>query len=272
MASSLLLVQQSVNEELEELEDAYEAEVSADEGPPSSERPGVELTGLATGRDLLIQRRRNVYPLLPNSVALNRTSVGNSPAGQRTSVLLNAHIYGLDTLALSSRTRITSVTDKRQAIQQSNVLLQTWTDQMDPLVEEISEETQPVDDAKSPSRERETAILSSASRPPILQGPSQELETVTKREAPTIPLLSVEETTDLFRKKIEDTLQDTMHGPMGDEEVGRPNLLKLTLDLGYSNIARLPENVVGLAKTELERLALSQNQIWHIPLRFAECS
>jgi hypothetical protein len=71
MASSLLLVQQSVNDEREELEDAYEAEVSADEGPPSSERPGVELTGLATGRDPLIQHRRSIYPLLPNSVVLN---------------------------------------------------------------------------------------------------------------------------------------------------------------------------------------------------------
>jgi hypothetical protein len=75
---------------------------------------------------------------------------------------------------------------------------------MDPLAEEISEETRPVDDAKSLSRERETATLSSPSRPPVLQGLLQELETVTKLEAPTIPLLSAEETTDLFRKEIED--------------------------------------------------------------------
>ena len=47
---------------------------------------------------------------------------------------------------------------------------------------------------------------------------------------------------------------------------------KLTLDLGHSKIARLPENVVDIIKAEVERLSLSHNQIWHIPLRFAECS
>ena len=47
---------------------------------------------------------------------------------------------------------------------------------------------------------------------------------------------------------------------------------KLTLDLGHSKIARLPETVVDLIKVEVERLSLSHNQIWYIPLRFSECS
>jgi hypothetical protein len=167
MTSSLLLALQSVNEELEELEDAYEAEISPDEGPPSSDWPGAELTGLVTGYDPSIRRQRNRYSLLPNSLALNQSCVDNSMAGQRTSVLLNAHICALDTLVLSSRTSITSVADKRQSIQESNVLLQAWTNQIDLLAEEISEETEPLDDAKSLSRERETPILSSPSRPPV---------------------------------------------------------------------------------------------------------
>ena len=85
-------------------------------------------------------------------------------------------------------------------------------------------------------------------------------------------LLSVEETTELFKSKIEDARQDTQHALAGNEEVSQVVRPKLTLDLGHSKIARLPESVVDLIKIEVERLSLSHNQIWHIPLRFAECS
>lgn len=87
-----------------------------------------------------------------------------------------------------------------------------------------------------------------------------------------IPLLSLEETTQLFRSKVEDARQDTEHALDGSEEVSEAVKPKLTLDLGHSNIARLPESVVDLIKAEVERLSLSHNQIWHIPLRFSECS
>jgi Leucine-rich repeat (LRR) protein len=92
---------------------------------------------------------------------------------------------------------------------------------------------------------------------------------ITKSE-PT--LLSLEETTELFRSKVEDARQDTEHALAGNEDVSEVVRPKLTLDLGHSKIARLPENVVDIIKTEVERLSLSHNQIWHIPLRFAECS
>ncbi|EXJ80914.1 hypothetical protein A1O3_07202 [Capronia epimyces CBS 606.96] len=85
-------------------------------------------------------------------------------------------------------------------------------------------------------------------------------------------LLSLEDTTELFRKRVADARQDTEHALAGGEAVSEAVKPKLTLDLGHSNIARLPESVVDLIKAEVERLSLSHNQIWHIPLRFAECT
>jgi hypothetical protein len=85
-------------------------------------------------------------------------------------------------------------------------------------------------------------------------------------------LLSLEETTELFRTKVEDARQDTAHALDGTGGVSDAVKPKLTLDLGHSDIARLPESVVDLIKAEVERLSLSHNQIWHIPLRFSECS
>ncbi|KIX09384.1 uncharacterized protein Z518_00463 [Rhinocladiella mackenziei CBS 650.93] len=87
-----------------------------------------------------------------------------------------------------------------------------------------------------------------------------------------LTLLSLEDTTELFRKKVADARQDTEHALAGSEAVSDAVRPKLTLDLGHSNIARLPESVVDLIKAEVERLSLSHNQIWHIPLRFSECS
>lgn len=85
-------------------------------------------------------------------------------------------------------------------------------------------------------------------------------------------LLSPEDTTELFRSKVADARLDTEHALAGSEAVSDAVKPKLTLDMGHSNIARLPETVVDLIKNEVERLSLSHNQIWHIPLRFSECA
>lgn len=84
--------------------------------------------------------------------------------------------------------------------------------------------------------------------------------------------LTPEETIELFCQKVTDAQQDTQNALAGNEDVNEAVRPKLTLDLGHSNITRLPEPVVDLIKVEVERLSLSHNQIWHIPLRFAECS
>jgi hypothetical protein len=87
-----------------------------------------------------------------------------------------------------------------------------------------------------------------------------------------LELLTLDETIELFQRKIADAQQDTQNALAGSEDVNDAVRPKLTLDLGHSKIARLPEAVVDLIKVEVERLSLSHNQIWHIPLRFAECS
>lgn len=83
-------------------------------------------------------------------------------------------------------------------------------------------------------------------------------------------LLSLEETAELFKRKVADAQQDN---EQAFESEGVTNVVKpkLTLDLGHCNIARLPETVVELIKEEVDRLSLSHNQLWYIPPRFSEC-
>ena len=102
--------------------------------------------------------------------------------------------------------------------------------------------------------------------------PREDGTLIAQTTKPEPTLLSLDETTELFRSKVEDARQDTEHALAGNEDVSEAVRPKLTLDLGHSKIARLPENVVDIIKAEVERLSLSHNQIWHIPLRFAECS
>lgn len=116
------------------------------------------------------------------------------------------------------------------------------------------------------SGDREDAL------PMLDQSPPSAAERSTPNARTEVVLLSLEDTTELFRKKVADARQDTEHALAGSEAVSDDVKPKLTLDLGHSDIARLPESVVDLIKAEVERLSLSHNQIWHIPLRFAECS
>ena len=104
---------------------------------------------------------------------------------------------------------------------------------------------------------------------------SSGMETPTPENALTSvkpDLLTLDETIELFQRKVTDAQQDTENALAGGEDVSEAVRPKLTLDLGHSRIARLPETVVDLIKVEVERLSLSHNQIWHIPLRFSECS
>jgi len=122
---------------------------------------------------------------------------------------------------------------------------------------------------------RPKADSSKSSKSRILEDdspPRQNGAKVSQSSKPFQQTLSREETTDLFQSKIEDARQDTENALAGNGEVSEAVRPKLTLDLGHSGIARLPENVVDIIKAEVERLSLSHNQIWHIPLRFCECS
>jgi len=175
-------------------------------------------------------------------------------------------------LALAERDQRTG--HKRLSIEQSNHLLQRWTDHMDPLAEDVTEGTQPLDDHENLSIHPKNAIGSSPSISAMLEGSWTGSRSAAVSEFPLVRALLVaqltlEETIELFRKTLEEARENTMDGlPDNEEAEFRP---KLTLDLGHSKIARVPENVVDLIKSEVERLSLSHNQIWHIPLRFTEC-
>ena len=120
------------------------------------------------------------------------------------------------------------------------------------------------------------------------------------RPHPGPKLISQEETTEIARRAVENGIQETKRSLAGNEVVSDVVKPKLTIDLGHSNIVRIPEPVVDIIKDEVERwvcfsapantmnsnredmrgdlgltsrrLSLSNNHIFHIPFRFSECS
>ncbi|PCG89703.1 RAM signaling pathway, SOG2 [Penicillium occitanis (nom. inval.)] len=94
------------------------------------------------------------------------------------------------------------------------------------------------------------------------------------RKAP-LKQLTPEETIELTRQAVENGIQETKRSLAGSEGVSDVVRPKLTIDLGHSYISQIPEGVVDLIKDEVERhvlLSLSNNQLLHIPYRFAECA
>lgn len=66
-------------------------------------------------------------------------------------------------------------------------------------------------------------------------------------------LLSQEETTELARRAVENGIQETKRSLAGNEAVSDVVKPKLTIDLGHSNIVRIPEAMVDVIKDEVER-------------------
>ncbi|KAL4956546.1 RAM signaling pathway protein-domain-containing protein [Aspergillus filifer] len=85
-------------------------------------------------------------------------------------------------------------------------------------------------------------------------------------------VLTPEETIQRARRAVENGIQETKRSLAGSEAVGDVVKPKLTIDLGHSNISRIPDPVVDVIKDEVERLSLWNNQLVNIPYRFAECS
>ncbi|KAL4921247.1 RAM signaling pathway protein-domain-containing protein [Aspergillus aurantiobrunneus] len=66
-------------------------------------------------------------------------------------------------------------------------------------------------------------------------------------------VLTPEETIQLARRAVENGIQETKRSLAGSEAVGDVVKPKLTIDLGHSNISRIPEPVVDAIKDEVER-------------------
>lgn len=66
-------------------------------------------------------------------------------------------------------------------------------------------------------------------------------------------ILSHEDTIELARRAVESGIQDTKRSLAGSEAVTDVVKPKLTIDLGHSHIARIPDPVVDIVKDEVER-------------------
>ncbi|KAL3468323.1 RAM signaling pathway protein-domain-containing protein [Aspergillus heterothallicus] len=127
--------------------------------------------------------------------------------------------------------------------------------------------------AASPSSSSHTeGSIKSEDEVTLTNGAAGDTNSISTK-APNNPrLLSPEETIELARRAVENGIQETKRSLAGSEAVSDVVKPKLTIDLGHSNISRIPESVVDAIKDEVERLSLSNNHLVHIPYRFAECS
>lgn len=96
--------------------------------------------------------------------------------------------------------------------------------------------------------------------------------TSNKSAQEKVECLTAEETIELFTRKIEDARKETQHVFAGTEDVTNALKPTLTIDLGRTRIERLPDAIVDLIITDVERLSLSHNYLRYIPARIAECS
>jgi hypothetical protein len=123
LMQGLLLAQQSTNARLERLEDQTQLDEMQDAGSSNPDR-------LGPGHDRGHRRNRSSQAIL--GIATDGTADLFAEGAQRTSILLNRKIYHEDDFKESQRRTLTSLDDHRQSVVQSNKLLQTWTDQLDP--------------------------------------------------------------------------------------------------------------------------------------------
>lgn len=85
-------------------------------------------------------------------------------------------------------------------------------------------------------------------------GSTNDRSSVSSRPHGTgLKLLSQEETTEIAHRAVENGIQETKRSLAGNEVVSDVVKPKLTIDLGHSNIVRIPEPVVDIIKDEVER-------------------
>ncbi|PFH60527.1 hypothetical protein XA68_10807 [Ophiocordyceps unilateralis] len=76
----------------------------------------------------------------------------------------------------------------------------------------------------------------------------------------------------LARQAMQTALESEKNQAADVEAVGPGLRSGVTIDLSRKDIQKLPEEVVDIVKHELERLALSHNQLTSLPARFSECT
>jgi hypothetical protein len=134
---SLFLAQQSSNERLEELED----ECFLDDGPDTDSEYTQAANPPRFGRPISPEEKNRL--LDQGATDRSHSSQSIHPQGKsnrRTSALLNAIIYQQEDFRERQRLAWTNLTNDRQAVIESDNLLQIWTDQRDPLAREQERE------------------------------------------------------------------------------------------------------------------------------------
>lgn len=94
---------------------------------------------------------------------------------------------------------------------------------------------------------------------PNLNGSGSDGSGGTSHGAP--PLLSQEEVIELARRSVDNGVQETKRSLAGNEAVSDVVKPKLTIDLGHSNISRIPEAVVDIIKDEVERCVINMTPV-----------
>lgn len=87
----------------------------------------------------------------------------------------------------------------------------------------------------------------------LVSGTAGDGNGTTGKHPPGPRLLTTEETIELARRAVENGIQETKRSLAGSEAVTDVVKPKLTIDLGHSNISRIPESVVDTIKDEVER-------------------
>ncbi|KAH8821176.1 RAM signaling pathway protein-domain-containing protein [Xylogone sp. PMI_703] len=86
-----------------------------------------------------------------------------------------------------------------------------------------------------------------------------------------LPPISSAEVVELARQALKIALEEN-ESKVADGGVSSDLKPGVTIDLSHKNIQRFPEEVIDVIKNEIERLALSHNQISSFPARFSECT
>ncbi|KAF4632314.1 hypothetical protein G7Y89_g5812 [Cudoniella acicularis] len=118
------------------------------------------------------------------------------------------------------------------------------------------------------------------SRPPPLSNTVRRIPNTTVRHESSTSTSSSSSQVPISSSQVIALAREAMKTAVEDnqkkaaEASGVSNELKpgVTIDLSHKQIQKFPEEVVDIIKNELERLALSHNQISTFPSRFAECT
>lgn len=104
--------------------------------------------------------------------------------------------------------------------------------------------------SSSSNNEESTKSEDESSHPNETQGDGSNN---TNRNPPGPRFLTPEETIELARRAVENGILETKRSLAGSEAVSDVVKPKLTIDLGHSNVVRIPEPVVDAIKDEVER-------------------